>query len=141
MKKNVGFRIVGFFQKKKIFFEHIYIYIYSYLRDMLYIVIQEVNTYSFRLICIFPDCLLVPIIVTSLSCLRNLATCYRPTALNTQLSGLDFPPDRIIIAHQFRASSLRCDLIVCPRVHNSLQPHRYRGCRSRCHVDKRCTCS
>ena len=49
------------------------------------------------------------------------------STLSTQLSRLDFPPDRIIIAHQFRASSLRCDLIVCPRMHNSLQPHRYRG--------------
>lgn len=76
--------------------------------------------------------LLAPIIVTSLSLPRNLAACYRASALSTQSSRFDFPPDRIIIAHQFRPGSrctaMRCDLIVWPRVHNSLQLRRYRGC-------------
>lgn len=67
--------------------------------------------------------LLSPIIVTS----RNLVVRYRQSAVNTQSSGLDFPPDRIIIAHQFRAGSLRCDAMRCDAISSSA-----RACIIRC---------
>jgi len=95
----------------------------------LYNYLEDKQTF-FPLTDVFPNCLLAPIIVTWLSPLRNLATPYRPSALSTQSSGLDFPRERIIIAHQFRTGTFRCDLIVCPRVHNSPQPRRDRDRRS-----------